>query len=238
MMNRPLLFAALIAATTACIEPESGSIQRTMVADSGAVFEVEVRYAGGFSASEAHVLASSLELVPAREMFPELDPAFFTNRSATDEPLDGSEPTFEVVLHPLDAAAEPHTWRTRVHPQVGMLDDTSSGLASIEQAVTSYGYVDLQEELSPHESWRTARYRCHAAHFFAGVLGPATACIDLGYEGKAGSVCQITPLGAFLVHAGPNLNPLDKHYFRGRVTAKVLFTGTYAAIDDAFFTCL
>jgi len=226
--------AVFTLAVTACTETD-GPVHRTLTDPlTGAEFDVEVRYAGGLTAADAEAMAMTIEVVPARIAFPDLDPAIATRANTSDDrPLDGSEPTFEIVLHPLNdvAAAERYAWQSKT--RAGS-HDVGDGLSTIEQGleVGCYPWLDARE------SWRSARYRCHAFSLTATIGGAASVCIDVGYEGKADTKCTVTYNTATIAHPGTNWNPLDEHYFRGRITASVFGVGTTACVYGKLPVCL
>jgi hypothetical protein len=208
---------------------------------SGAELDVEVRFAGGFTRAEAEAVLARVEVLPARELFPQLDPSRLPVDYEAPEPLAEDEPTFEVVLLPLNdaALAERFAWRTLDEPRAAR-SPAQDGVAASAQALSLD--ATIAKQLDPGETWRTARLRCYAPFGFgAEIVGGANVCIDLGYEGKAGSVCSAAfdprePV--LLAHPGPNLNPFDKHYFRGRVTAKLWGIPMPALIAAAGYACL
>jgi hypothetical protein len=215
---------------------DDGAVHRVITSPAGASFDVEIRYVGGLKREDANALASKIEVAPTRELFPDVDLSKAPAQDAVDdEPLDETEPTFSVTLHPINdaARAERHSWRLPVERK-GELGQTSQAL-SLNLAANQW--------LDPGESWRTARQRCYAPFTFgASVAGVAKVCIDLGYDGVAGSICSYAydpSAPVVVVHPGPDLNPFNKHYFRGRVTGATLFgqgTGAYLAL--AGYACL
>lgn len=202
------------------VEDESVRGRRYDVATQ-AMFDVEVRYAGGVTRQEAQQLLDTVEIVPTSE--------FIAGSGDATEPaseqlelLDGSEPTVDIVLHPLNeaAAARRYGWRATValeaaapHSPAGPTD-----VATQKQALSGDVFAS-SVYLGHGDVKRSSRYYCRAFTLQAtSVTGAATSCIDLGYEGKADTLCTFSSV-PIVTHPGPNLNPLDKHYFRGRFNA-------------------
>jgi hypothetical protein len=189
---------------------------------------------------------AKIEVAPARELFPGVDFSKLPIEEKGDEELDASEPTFDVVLHPKNDAAlgERYSWRMRSSSVLAAPIPKSEGpegtVTSVRQGLSADIAVGIS--LDPGERWRTSRQYCHAFGFVADVAGIADVCIDLGYDGVAGHMCTLAydprdPIVLF--HPGPDINPTNRHYFRGRVTGRTLFgVGLPTVILAAGYACL
>jgi hypothetical protein len=233
MLKNLLLCSSLLAA---CTDPDE-AVHRTIVdPQTGAEFDVEVRFAGGMTAEDADEIADTITVLPAAQAFPGVDLSAIPASSGA--PLDESEPTFGVILHPLNDAAAVQRFAWEASPPLTREIDRdvpgTDGLGQTSQALSVDAGTPIYKYLSAGETWKTDRYQCYAPFGFAAMFtGPAAACVDMGYEGKAGTRCSFgfdprDPV--VVVHDGvpDNLtgwSPFKEHYFRGRIKAGFLGVG-------------
>jgi hypothetical protein len=274
------LWSAIAVATSGCggvVDPdlETRSVKQHATDTTGAAeFEVEVRYAGGLTEADARALLAALEIRPAQELFPGLKVDGAPASVPATEPLDASEPTFEVNLHPLNdmAASRLYAWHSSSQPgsttDLAQADSPGAGSGEVGQTRQAIGVDDVRrvfqilfglnpysllwgqfldhyvilEWLSVGERWRTPRYRCRGFAFAADFAGVANACVDLGYDGVADHSCSLgyrPDEPVIVAHPGPDWDPWNEHYFRGRVTAVSFYgQGTGAELLGAATLCL